>query len=186
LSLKHDCTLLLCWSWEEAARYLETFKVYENKQPTSIQERVNEDYLARFSSCLTSSVRSVNKTDATTLASNFGTFRALATATREELSLCPGLGDKKVERLFTTFNASWGASRPYQPAAATGSTATGSTATGSTVAAAAAETAAVAVAETAETATGSTGTNNSVTTNRSSSSSTSTSTDNDHVSSKLA
>jgi DNA excision repair protein ERCC-1 len=39
LALVHDCSLLLCWSWEEAARYLETFKVYEKKPPTSIQVR---------------------------------------------------------------------------------------------------------------------------------------------------
>ena len=46
----------------------------------------------------------MNKSDAGTLASNFGTFKALATASRDELALCPGLGDKKVERIFNAFH----------------------------------------------------------------------------------
>jgi DNA excision repair protein ERCC-1 len=104
LALVHDCTLLLAWSWAEAARYIESFKVYEHKGAGSIQEKVNEaDYLAKLTDVLTC-VRSVNKSDAGTLASNFGTFKALATASRDELALCPGLGDKKVERIFNAFH----------------------------------------------------------------------------------
>lgn len=116
MALLNDYTLLLAWSWEEAARYLETFKVLENKPPTSIQQKTTEDYLAQLSDTL-GCVRSVNKSDASVLASNFGTLRALANATREELALCPGLGDKKVERLYNAFHAPFRSSRAKQAAA---------------------------------------------------------------------
>jgi DNA excision repair protein ERCC-1 len=40
LCFTSDVTLLLCWSNEECARYLEIFKLYENKPASSIQEKV--------------------------------------------------------------------------------------------------------------------------------------------------
>ena len=40
LCFNNDVTLLLCWSNEECARYLETLKLYENKSASSIQEKV--------------------------------------------------------------------------------------------------------------------------------------------------
>jgi DNA excision repair protein ERCC-1 len=49
-------------------------------------------------------VRSVNKTDTATLASSFGSLARVATASVEELSVCPGLGHKKVRRIFDAFN----------------------------------------------------------------------------------
>ena len=114
--LAQDATLLLAWSWEEAARYLETFKVYEHKAPTAIMERTSEDYMERLADAL-STVRSVNKSDAATLASNFGTLRALALASREELALCPGLGGKKVERIFSALHAPFRSAAPARPGA---------------------------------------------------------------------
>jgi hypothetical protein len=42
------CSLVCAWSHEEAARYLETFKLYEHKTAESIQERTETDYLSRL------------------------------------------------------------------------------------------------------------------------------------------
>uniref|UniRef100_A0A8D2NW98 DNA excision repair protein ERCC-1 n=1 Tax=Zosterops lateralis melanops TaxID=1220523 RepID=A0A8D2NW98_ZOSLA len=94
-----DCTLLLAWSPEEAGRYLETFKAYEQKPPDLLKERVEHDFLSRVTDCLTS-VKSVNKTDALSLMGTFGSLAALAGASREDLSLCPGVGPQKAKRLF--------------------------------------------------------------------------------------
>ncbi|XP_062368475.1 DNA excision repair protein ERCC-1 [Cinclus cinclus] len=94
-----DCTLLLAWSAEEAARYLETFKSYEQKPPDLLKERVEQDFLSRVTDCLTS-VKSVNKTDALSLLGTFGSLAAVAGASREDLSLCPGVGPQKAKRLF--------------------------------------------------------------------------------------
>ncbi|XP_058052129.1 DNA excision repair protein ERCC-1 isoform X3 [Ahaetulla prasina] len=65
-----DCTLILAWSPEEAGRYLETYKAYEQKPADLLKEKVEHDYLSRVSDCLTS-VKSVNKTDTLSLLSTF-------------------------------------------------------------------------------------------------------------------
>ncbi|OQS07704.1 DNA excision repair protein ERCC-1 [Thraustotheca clavata] len=96
-------TLLLAWSWKEAARYIETLKNYENKPATMIKERVENDYNAQLNDVLTS-VRSINKTDVLTLSSNFGSVQRMMNATEDELALCPGIGGKKVLQLLETFN----------------------------------------------------------------------------------
>lgn len=82
--------------------------------------------MAHLTSALTS-VRGVNKTDVTTLASNFGasppslypphysanrsiceqTFEKIVSASSDSLSLLPGLGDKKVKRLRDAFEGSF-------------------------------------------------------------------------------
>ncbi|GAX81522.1 hypothetical protein CEUSTIGMA_g8950.t1 [Chlamydomonas eustigma] len=100
----NSCTLVCAWSPEECARYIETFKSYETKPASSIQERVEHDYASRLASALTSSVRGVNKTDAATLGAARGTLAGLFRSTREDLSACPGIGPTKVQRLLDTFN----------------------------------------------------------------------------------
>jgi DNA excision repair protein ERCC-1 len=156
LAVVKGFTLLLAWTWQEAARYLETFKAYENKPPTSIQEKVriacncslavfciascilyscytlkvrtsnyyravllttsnyyqthlqtqqvNTDYLAKVQDCLCS-VPAVNKTDVLTLVSTFGSMQGVCEASMEEMTLCPGLGDKKVMNLYEALHS---------------------------------------------------------------------------------
>lgn len=94
-----DCTLVLSWSPEEAARYLETYKCYEQKPSDALKEKMESDFMSRITDCLTT-VKSVNKTDSCTLLTTFGTLADLANASREDLSLCPGLGPQKAKRLF--------------------------------------------------------------------------------------
>ncbi len=60
--------------------------------------QVDDDYLAKLQDCF-GVVRSVNKSDVLTLASNFGSLKAVCDASVGELALCPGLGDKKVARI---------------------------------------------------------------------------------------
>jgi len=105
-------TPLLC----KAARWLETYKIYENKSADSIQEKVEDDYRSKAVDALTT-VRSVNSSDAATLVSTFKTIKNIgihdvdvirsksivnallssssASASMDELTLCPGLGEKK-------------------------------------------------------------------------------------------
>ncbi|XP_072345319.1 DNA excision repair protein ERCC-1-like, partial [Scyliorhinus torazame] len=47
ISLLADVTLILAWSSEEAGRYLETYKSYENKPSDMLKERVETDYLSK-------------------------------------------------------------------------------------------------------------------------------------------
>ncbi|NWY08003.1 ERCC1 protein, partial [Nothoprocta ornata] len=90
-----DCTLVLAWSPEEAGRYLETYKAYEQKPAELLMEKVEQDFLSRVTDCLTS-VKSVNKTDTSSLLATFGSLAAMARASKEDLSLCPGVGPQKV------------------------------------------------------------------------------------------
>ncbi|XP_044901781.1 DNA excision repair protein ERCC-1 isoform X1 [Felis catus] len=94
-----DCTLVLAWSPEEAGRYLETYKAYEQKPADLLMEKLEQDFVARVTECLTT-VKSVNKTDSQTLLTTFGSLEQLIAASREDLALCPGLGPQKARRLF--------------------------------------------------------------------------------------
>ncbi|CAL4934402.1 unnamed protein product [Urochloa decumbens] len=102
-ALLHDCTLLCGWSLEECGRYLETIKVYENKPADIIREHTDNDYMSRLTHALTS-VRHVNKTDVVTLGSSFGSLSQVMNASMEELARCPGIGERKVKRLYDTFH----------------------------------------------------------------------------------
>ncbi|XP_075394009.1 DNA excision repair protein ERCC-1 [Tenrec ecaudatus] len=94
-----DCTLILAWSPEEAGRYLETYKAYEQKPADLLKEKLEQDFVSRVTECLTT-VKSVNKTDSQTLLATFGSLEQLIAASREDLALCPGLGPQKARRLF--------------------------------------------------------------------------------------
>ena len=94
-----EFTLVLAWSNEECARYLETLKLFEGKAADSIKEKVETDFMSTFQKAMTS-VRSVNKTDSITLLDTFGSFSGICAATEQQLILCPGLGEKKVKRLY--------------------------------------------------------------------------------------
>lgn len=94
-----DFSLILAWSNEEAARYIETLKSYENKSSSSIQEKVEVDFMSKLNKVVTS-VRSVNKTDTVTLLEVFGSLGNICGVDEQQLVLCPGIGEKKAKRLF--------------------------------------------------------------------------------------
>ncbi|XP_065390671.1 DNA excision repair protein ERCC-1 isoform X2 [Macaca fascicularis] len=101
-----DCTLILAWSPEEAGRYLETYKAYEQKPADLLMEKLDQDFVSRVTECLTT-VKSVNKTDSQTLLTTFGSLEQLIAASREDLALCPGLGPQKVRWLTPVTPALW-------------------------------------------------------------------------------
>lgn len=96
-------TLLLSWTKEEAARYLETYKAYEKKSAEAIQERLEVEHLPRMRDALTT-IRIINKTDVSILAENFGSLADIMNASMEELAMCNGIGEKKVLSLHAAFN----------------------------------------------------------------------------------
>lgn len=103
LCVQNNLTLILAWSEEEAARYVETFKAFDGKDASLIQKKEHTNYIDQISHVL-GSVRSVNKTDSSQLLSQFGTWKNLVGASVEELSVCPGVGVKKVRRLYEAFH----------------------------------------------------------------------------------
>ncbi|OAV98961.1 hypothetical protein PTTG_02475 [Puccinia triticina 1-1 BBBD Race 1] len=100
----NEFTLIVGWSNSEIARYIQLFKSFEKRPPDLIKEKIDDDYMSRLTNVLTT-VRGLNKTDVLTLATNFRSFRQIVEASPSELSLCPGLGEKKVKRLLEAFNS---------------------------------------------------------------------------------
>jgi DNA excision repair protein ERCC-1 len=99
-SLINNVTIILAWSAAEAGRYLELFKTYEFAAPTSIKGHQSTNFSDRLVEFVTVP-RSVNKTDALGLVSNFGSIRTSVNAQPEEISMIAGWGDKKVQRWHT-------------------------------------------------------------------------------------
>lgn len=102
LALVKDLTVMVGWSNEELARYLELYKKYENKSPDLIRERINDDFLSHYSAALRS-IRGVNKTDVHTLATHIGAFSALANVSSEQLDRCAGFGEIKIANIIDAF-----------------------------------------------------------------------------------
>ena len=93
-----ELTLILAWSHDEAGKILETYKTSESKPPDLIMEKSNPDPYSKLVDALTS-VKSVNKTDAVTLLTTFGSLENIVKASIEDLTLCPGFGPQKAQRL---------------------------------------------------------------------------------------
>ncbi|MCJ1481273.1 ssDNA endonuclease and repair protein rad10 [Schaereria dolodes] len=96
-SLVNNLTLILCWSAQEAGRYLELYKSYEHANPSSIRAHQATSYSEKLVEFITVP-RSINKTDAVGLVSNFGSVRAAVNAQPEEIGTIVGWGEKKVQR----------------------------------------------------------------------------------------
>ncbi|GLV41211.1 Ercc1 [Carabus blaptoides fortunei] len=94
-----DLTLMLAWSFEEAGKILETYKIYENKPADVLMEKSESYPYLKLIQALTA-VKPVNKTDAMTLLGRFGTLKNIIEASEYQLSQCPGLGPRKAKRLY--------------------------------------------------------------------------------------
>ena len=89
---------MLAWNNTEAGKILETYKIYENKPPDMIMERTGTQIHEKMIEALTS-IKSISTTDAATLLGVFGSLEKIVKASSEDLSLCPGFGPQKAQRL---------------------------------------------------------------------------------------
>ncbi|KAK2626175.1 hypothetical protein QTJ16_004437 [Diplocarpon rosae] len=96
-SLVNNVTLILCWSAAEAARYLELYKSYEHANASAIRGTESRGYAEKMVDFVTVP-RSINKTDAVTLVSAFGSIKGAINASPEEVAVVGGWGEKKVRR----------------------------------------------------------------------------------------
>ncbi|CAL8135499.1 unnamed protein product [Orchesella dallaii] len=103
IAMLADLTIMPCHTVEEAGKMLETYKIYENKPPDLIQEKQDSDSLQQVIDALTT-IRSVNKTDAVTLLSSFGTLAKLVEAEPARIALCPGIGPQKAVRIHAALH----------------------------------------------------------------------------------
>ncbi|KAJ5081459.1 Mating-type switching protein swi10 [Penicillium alfredii] len=96
-SIINNLTLMLCWSAPEAAHYLELFKSSEHAQPTAIRTQQAQSYKESLVEFVTVP-RSINKSDAASLISTFGSLQNAVNAQPEQISAVPGWGGKKVQQ----------------------------------------------------------------------------------------
>jgi DNA excision repair protein ERCC-1 len=96
-SLVNNVTIILCWSAAEAARYLELYKSYEYANPSAIRNHQSTSYADKLVEFITVP-RSINKTDAVSLVSAFGSVRGAVNARPEEVAVVAGWGEKKVRK----------------------------------------------------------------------------------------
>ena len=103
LAIHGEFTLIVVWSDLEAALYVEAYKTYEAKDATTITKRAETEHMPKLVECLRA-VRGVNTSDVVTLSAAFSTLRGIAEASEADLSLCPGVGPTKVQRLHDAFH----------------------------------------------------------------------------------
>lgn len=96
-SLVNNVTLILCWSAAEAARYLELYKAYEHANFNAIKGQQATSYAEKLVEFVTVP-RGINKADAITLVSAFGSLKNAVNADPEQVSVIGGWGEKKVKR----------------------------------------------------------------------------------------
>ncbi|CZT42955.1 related to switching protein SWI10 [Rhynchosporium secalis] len=96
-SLVNNVTVILCWSAAEAARYLELYKSYEHANSSAIRGTESKGYAEKMVDFVTVP-RSINKTDAVTIVSAFGSIKNAINARPEEVAVVGGWGEKKVRR----------------------------------------------------------------------------------------
>ncbi|KAK3402339.1 restriction endonuclease type II-like protein [Sordaria brevicollis] len=101
-SLVNNVTVILCWSAQEAARYLELYKSYEFASAQGIMGARKQGYAEQMVEFVTVP-RSINKTDAIALVSEFGSLRRAVNVVaenggEERLAGVQGWGEKKVRQ----------------------------------------------------------------------------------------
>lgn len=96
-SLVNNVTVILCWSAAEAARYVELYKSYEHANASAIKGVESKNYTEKMVDFVTVP-RSINKTDAVSIVSAFGSIKAAVNARPEEISVVSGWGETKVRR----------------------------------------------------------------------------------------
>jgi DNA excision repair protein ERCC-1 len=95
-SLVNNVTIILCWSAAEAARYLELYKSYEHASFAAIRGQQATSYADKLVEFVTVP-RSINKADAISLVSSFGSIRNAINADAEQVGLISGWGERKVK-----------------------------------------------------------------------------------------
>lgn len=109
ICVQHNLTLILGWSEMEMARYIETFKVLQNRDATSIQKPKDHAHSSLVDQMMdvlmiSSKTTRINRIDAATLLTQFQSLSSILQATPDQLSLVTGLGPTKVQRLHETFH----------------------------------------------------------------------------------
>ncbi|CAB9509999.1 excision repair protein ERCC-1 [Seminavis robusta] len=110
LAVQQNFTMILAWTEEEAARYLESYKALDGNDCSLIMRKEKTNFADQAADFLAGGT-GVNKTDAASLLSQFSSVKAIMAATKDELGMVPGLGQVKVTRLHDAFHKPFSSKR---------------------------------------------------------------------------
>ncbi|CAI5757808.1 unnamed protein product [Candida verbasci] len=112
--IKHDLSMVLAWSFEEAGNYIALGKHFDNtpnKVSKSLQGFRKTDYNSNLVDSLTS-VKSINKTDVSNLLANYKSFKEIilqnsssSNLNESEINSITGLGTTKLKNLNSMFTS---------------------------------------------------------------------------------
>lgn len=96
-----EFTILLTWSDDEAAKYLETLKIYENKPLDAIKKKSGDSFKEKVESFFIA-IPSVNKSDSLILIKKFQSLSEFGMRVTDESSLndLSGIGPAKIKHIF--------------------------------------------------------------------------------------
>ncbi|KTW28575.1 hypothetical protein T552_01836 [Pneumocystis carinii B80] len=97
----YNFTMILSWSFQEAGRYLETYKSFEHASFNTIQGKNLDDYYSRLVECF-STMRNINRDDAFSIVGNFRSLKRAINADKEEIMMISGWGEQKASRFKKT------------------------------------------------------------------------------------
>lgn len=115
LSVVRDLILILAFSNEEAARYLETYKSHEHSNADTLKETATKGDFFELTQIALGVVKSISSTDIANLLNTFGTVAKVMSASLEQLATVPGLGEKKILALYSAFRGPFLASSAQMP-----------------------------------------------------------------------
>jgi DNA excision repair protein ERCC-1 len=102
--MKFGFTLLMCWSFDEAAQYIQTFKTYENKAQSMLEGKSQAITHIEQASEVVSSIKRINKTDSKNLLQTYGSIENIIMAENyEEFLNIDGIGQSKIDSLIACF-----------------------------------------------------------------------------------
>lgn len=116
LAVRTNLTMMVAWTYDEAARHIENLRVNAEKPADVIMGRYEDGSTSSSDGTKVSigtqqalvdaltSVKSVNRTDAATLLANFDSFSDIVRANTDVLTVCPGISMVKAKRLHSLFN----------------------------------------------------------------------------------
>ena len=102
--MQWDLRVMLAWSFDEAAKYIQIFKSYENKGTNLLQENKKGKTHEDLAIDSLTSIKSIQKKDAKNLLNKYGSIaKVVKEKNYNDFQQIEGIGSTKVECLIQCF-----------------------------------------------------------------------------------
>mmetsp|Transcript_17877 Transcript_17877/g.17612 ORF Transcript_17877/g.17612 Transcript_17877/m.17612 type:complete len:167 (+) Transcript_17877:99-599(+) len=97
--MRWEIKLLLAWSQDECAKYIQIIRTYQNKGTSLLEENKKHKTQEDLAIDSLTSIKSITKRDAKTLLKNYGSIAEIIKADHDEFINHEGIGKTKVDNL---------------------------------------------------------------------------------------